>query len=142
MARSFKDFYPLLGVTAGSSAANTTGTVSGNIYDLSGFEGVVFLATITATATNNGLLAKGGSATASMSHLAGTWTTGHTTQLELEVYRPIHRYIQPNLVLGTSAAYGPIFAFGIGSKAVPASNATTVTSKRVVHPGTGTATSS
>ncbi len=132
-----------LGLDAISTATGTTGLTSGNIYDLQGYTGVVFICPIGATATNNWLTAKGGSATLSMSDIAGAACTGHTTMLMLEVNQPhTGRYVQANTRIGTSCHFGPILAFGLGAENLPVTNATTLTYRMVNHPVSGTATSS
>ena len=143
MSKNFGRNIAYLGLDAAATATGSTGNVSGTIYDLQGYTGVVFICPIGATATNNFLVAKGGSATASMSDIAGSVCTGHTTMLMLELHQPhTGRYVQPQLRLGTSAHYGPILAFGLGAENLPVTNSSLLTYKFVNHPVSGTATSS
>lgn len=134
-----------LAYLGGAAAATATGTTAASspIFDLTGYNGAVAIQTgVAVTATNGGLVAYGGSATASLSQLAGTMTTAHTSLLMLEVVRPNLRYIRFNTTLGTSGQLGPLLVFGVGPRALPTTNSTLLTYKLVNAPVSGTATSS
>lgn len=136
----------VLGHDAQATATGTTGTVSGSIYDLASaqLDAIAFMVEIGATATNNGLKVQGATASGgTYSDLAGTFTTGHTTILMVEVLKPVFRFVKPQLVLGTSAHHGGIWAFGVGPRNLPTTAHTSaLTYKHVNSPVSGTATSS
>ena len=145
MARNFGRNNAILGHDAQATATGTTGTVSGSVYDLNGYDGIVFMAEIGATATNKGLKALVSSASGgTFSDLAGTWATGQTSCILLEITKPQnYRYIKPQLILGTSCHHGGIWAIGVGPRKLPTTgHMAAVTYKQVNSPTTGTATSS
>lgn len=145
MPRNFLRRNAYLGLGAGNTATGTT-LSSTPVFDLSGFSGAVALVNVAVTATNNGLVARSGTASGSLSDLAGTWTTAHTTQLALEIVKPAGRFVNFQLRQGTSGQHGPIHVFGVGAREFSASNtsfnSTLLTYKLVNMPVTGTATSS
>lgn len=134
----------ILAHDAAATATGTTGTVSGSVIDSNGYESIVFMVEIGATATNNGIRALAATASAgTFSDLAGTFTTGHTTCLMLEVTRPPKRYLKANLNLGTSAHHNGIWSFGWQPRNLPSTgNFAARTYKQVNSPVSGTATSS
>lgn len=140
---NFLKYAPILGQEPGSSVV-TSGIVSSTNYDLTGYDGIVFMTTLGTTSTGNLLKAVGATASGgSYSDIAGSQTTGQTTCLVLEVFRPDFRFVKANLVLqGTSSKYGPITAFGIKPRSSTAANIAAVTSKFVGYAASGTATSS
>lgn len=140
---NFGRTFALLGVGPHATATGTT-LSSTPVFDLTGYTGAVAMVAVGVTATNNGLVARGGTASGSLSDLAGTWTTAHTTLLMLEVHKPVHPFINFQLRQGTSGQHGRIFVFGCGAEVLPAStgHTTNLQYKFVNAPVTGTATSS
>lgn len=140
---NFSKTYTLLGVGAPATATGTT-LSSSPVVDLTGYTGAVVFCNVNVTATNNGLVGRIGTATASLSDLAGTFTTAHTTVLMLEVVKPSGgRYFNAQLRQPTSGQHGPIYVFGVGSESMPATgNIAQLTQKLVLAPTSGTATSS
>lgn len=143
MAFQFGRDLTYLGGVAQATATGTSLT-SSPVFDLTGFNGALAIQTnVGVTASGNGLLAKGGSASNALSHLAGTWTTAHTSMLMLEVVRPNLRFIQFNMAMSSaSGQLGPMLVFGLGPRALPSTNSSLLTYKHVNSPVTGTATSS
>lgn len=132
-----------LGGAAGVTATGTTVTTS-PIFDMTKYNGIVAIQTgVGVTATGNYLNARAGTATGTMTDLAGTNTTAHTSLLILEVVRPHNvRYVDFIFHQPTSGQCGPLLVFGTGSRARPTTNSTLLTYKFVNSPATGTATSS
>ena len=142
MAFNFKEDLAYLGGAAQATATGTT-AASSPIFDISGYEGAVGIQTnVAVTSTGSFLAAYAGTATASLSQIAGTNCTALTSALMLHVHRPPSRYIRFNTILGTSGQLGPLLVFGVGPRAKPTTNSTLLTAKFVNNPATGTATSS
>jgi len=124
--------------TSGGSGASTP------ILDMEGYEGVLFLAYEEATNTSNQLVARGGSATASLTEYTGPSqgeASGIMTNLYLDVFRPKHRYIEG--YLHTSGAQGNtlLLALRYGAQALPTTQDTATWWGRALStPNTGTAT--
>lgn len=132
----------LLGAGLHATATGTTLSTT-PVFDLQGFSGAAALLSCSVTATNNGLVARVGTASGTLSELAGTWTTAHTTMLMLEVRQPQGgRFIDFAFKQGTSGQHGRIYVFGLGAESLPVTNSSLLTYKHVNQPGTGTATSS
>ena len=141
MSKNFGRRYAFLGAGAHATATGTT-LSSTPVFDITGFSGVAALMTCQVTATNNGLVCRIGTASGSLSDLAGTWTTAQATALLLEVWKPSGgQFVNFQYRQGTSGQHSPIFVFGIGAESRPTTNSSMVY-KHVNCPVTGTATSS
>lgn len=140
---NFYKYAPIIGCEPMSTAV-ASGTACTTNFDLSGYDGAVCIVNLVTTATGNLLKAVGCTASGGVySDIAGSQTTGQTTCLELEVFRPDFRFIKFQLVTqGTSSKYGPIYTFGIKPRSSTAANIAAVTTKFIAYPGSGTATSS
>jgi hypothetical protein len=142
MARDFGRSFAFLG---GAALATTTGTTvtTTPVFDLTGYTGAFALVTGAVTSTANGLVARSGTASGSLSDLAGTYTTCHTAAVLLEIDQPhAGPYVDFVLRQGTSGRHGGISVWGVGPRAMPTTHAAGLTYKHVAHPGSGTATSS
>lgn|SRR5690349_7446505 len=132
----------LLGAGLHATATGTTLSTT-PVFDITGFSGVMALLSCSVTATNNGLVCRGGSASGSLSELAGTFATCQTTMVMLEVRQPQNaRFVDFALKQGTSGQHGRIYVFGLGPGSKPTTNSSLLTYKFVNQPVTGTATSS
>jgi hypothetical protein len=140
---NFVKNYTLLGIGPPATATGTTLSTA-PVVDLTGYTGALVLCNPNVTATNNGLAAVVGTASGTLSDLAGTWTTAHTTALILDVIKPSGgKFFSAQLRQGTSGRHGPIYIFGVGSRVRPTTgHVAALTHKLVAYPGTGTATSS
>lgn len=140
---NFYKHCPLLGCEPMSTAV-ASGTACTTNFDLSGYDGAVCMVNIVTTATGNLLKAVGATASGgSYSDIAGSQTTGQTTCLQLELFRPDFRFVKFQLVTqGTSSKYGPIYTFGLNPRSSTAANIAAVTAKFVAYAASGTATSS
>ncbi len=121
----------LIDTAAGQAAT------AGDILDMAGFEGVIFIAklgdvtdtsVVTLTAQQNTANSSSGMATLSGS---ATYTAGATNAdnnlLVLDVYRPTERYVRPVLTSATAnAVKNGIIAIRYGSRKLPATQGATV----------------
>lgn len=144
MYKQFGRAFALLGIGPGLTATGTTLSTA-PVVDLTLYTGAVVLCNPNVTATNNGLVGLIGTASGTLSDLAGTFTTAQTTALMLEVNRPAGgRFFSAQLRQGTSGRHGPIYIFGVGPRELPVTtqHVAALTYKQVNYPVTGTATSS
>ena len=126
----------LIPFTAGTTGATGTTTP---ILDMDGYEGVVFMGYQEATNTSNQLVARGGSATASLTEYVGE-ASGITGSLYLNVFRPSHRYIEGYLHTSGAAGNTVLTGFRYGARKLPATNSTLWNGTELSSPVTGTAT--
>ena len=139
---NFRGNYALLGAGAAATATGTT-LSSTPVFSFTGFGGAIALVSVAVTSTANGLACRVGTASGTLSDLAGSFTTAQTTMVMLEVNRPSGgEFFNFQLRQGTSGQHGPIYVFGTNPKALPTTNSSLLTYKLVNAPGTGTATSS
>ncbi len=140
MGKPLIDQVNLVTFTAGTTGATGTTTP---ILDMDGYEGVLFLGYQEATNTSNQLVARGGSATASLTEYTGPSggeASGTQGSLYLDVYRPKHRYVEG--YLHTSGAVGNtvITALRYGARTMPTTQASGWNGRALATPNTGTAT--
>lgn len=144
MGKPLIDLVNLVAFAAGTSGGSGASTP---ILDMDGYEGVLFLAYQEATNTSNQLVARGGSATASLTEYTGPQTgeaSGTLGSLYLDVFRPEHRYID-GIILTSAGAVGNtvITALRYGARSFPTTQATAGWNGRALAtPNTGTATAS
>ena len=134
-----------INITQVAGTTGSTGTTT-PILDMTGYEGVLFLGYEETTNTSNQLIARGGSATASLTEYTGPSggeASGTQANLYLDVFRPKHRYIegQLNSSLGTTGNVH-LIAIRYGARGLPTTNATDWNGKALSTPNTGTATAS
>ena len=131
----------LASLVAGTSGATGASTP---ILDMDGYEGVLFLAYEETTNTSNQLIARGGSATNSLTEYTGPSggeASGTQVNLYLDVFRPKHRYIEGYLNSSLGATGNAlILALRYGARTTPTTNATVWNGKELFSPNTGTAT--
>lgn len=108
--------------TSGGTGATTP------IFDMAGYEGVLFLAYQEATNASNQLFARGGTATNAMSDYtgpAGGEASGTLGSLYLDVFRPKKRYIEGVLMCGSGSAGNTLItAIRYGARTLPTTQAT------------------
>lgn len=120
-----------------AAQADGTGTQSGDILDMSGYEGVLFIAkfddvdntaAITLQAQQNTANSASGMAT-----LTGTVTyTAAATDadddlLVLDIVRPLERYIRPQVVIAdANATTAAVIAIQYGARSKPTTQSSTV----------------
>lgn len=144
MKRNLIDTVNLTAFTAGTTGGTGTTTP---ILDMAGYEGVLFLAYQETTNTSNQLMARGGSATASLTEYTGPSggdASGILGSLYLDVFRPKHRYIEGVLQAGSGGAGNVVLtALRYGARGLPTTQATDAwNGKSLATPNTGTATAS
>ena len=129
------------GISAGTSDTQTPGSV-----DMTGFDGVVFIALI-GTVTSTGVIvlkAQQSTDNSTWNDIAGSHSVNVPTAgqiLQLEIYKPQQRYVQPALVRTTANVvvqgvlailYGPTFG-------PPALDTTVANFLKLNSPANGTA---
>jgi len=129
----------LLGVVAHVTATGTT-AVSSPVYDLQGYAGVACLMSVAVTATGSRLFARGGSASGSLGAIQGSWTTGESTNLLLEMRQPQNcRFVDFVWQASVSGQTRPMYIFGLGGEDLPVTHSTGLSYRFVNQPVTGTA---
>lgn len=128
-----------------------TGTISGNVLDMQGFDGVLFIAEFgTITDGTPSLKAQDGSTSnlTDASDLAGTAVTTAGSAdggkaVTLDVFRPLKRYIRPQVVRGgaTGAVVDSVLAIQYSARSKPTvhDTSTVAGSKTLASPANGTA---
>lgn len=130
-------------------AAAGTGTSTGDALDMSGFEGVLFIASIGAV-TSGGVVTLKAQASSDdgvadgYSDLEGTGiaeTDPTEKVIALEVYRPAKRYIKPILIRATqNAVIESVIAIRYGASKMPTSQGADVAASEFhASPAEGTA---
>ena len=134
----------LLSVRNFTSAA-ATGIVETVVVDSKDFESVVAMVQLGTTSTANGLRALHGTASASagLGQVLNSYVEGISTGNVLEIYRPKKRFLQFQCMREASTKLGSFFVWGLGARVMPTTNSTAglVTSRVLVSPETGTASS-
>lgn len=127
--------------------ADGTGTISSDILDMSGYEGVVFLAlfddvdngaTLALTAQQNAVNGTSGMATLAGSSVSVTAdaTSADDKCMVLDVYKPLERYVRCQLVIGAAnATLSKLVAIQYGAHLTPVSqHASVIDSDSIVSP--------
>lgn len=129
-------------IKCAAGAAAGTSTVDGDAVDLSGFEGVVFMASIAVANAGNYLKAQEGDTNSPSADIEGSKvvTASNDDVAILQVHKPLKRYIRANIVRGASSASGDLFAILYKGSKMPLSSdvANAVISKSIVSPVAGT----
>lgn len=135
----------LLDWTGMTTATGTTLACS-PVVDLQGYSGAFVLTGVSVTATGTHLVGRIGTASGSLSDIAGAQVTATCRGLMLEIHKPSGgRYFNAQVRITGGADSGqvwPILVFGIGPESLPTTHNTSFGYKFVNQPGTGTATSS
>ena len=130
------------GLIQGAASSGITGLVKTPVFDMSGFESIMFMAVASATNSSNRLAMRMSTASASGGMTDATGQVSHTVTgvLVLDVYRPTKRFVQGRYTASgaTSPAVGIVgVAYGARSEPTTQPAATLVT--RLYSPGSGTA---
>jgi hypothetical protein len=132
-------------ITVTAGAAGVT-TINGTVIDMSGFEGVLFIANfgvITAGALTSIKVQQGTASDGSdMADLAGTGQTIADTDDEkvffADVFRPTKRYVRLVVVRSTQNAVVTAVAIQYHTRQAPVTHGTNVAGKSAVSPDEGT----
>ena len=124
--------------------ASATGTSSGTVIDMAGWDGVLFVANANATDTRHHLRAEGGGASSAVNEqLKNTAIENLNKSLALDIYRPRKRFIRAVFRASDTATTRSVIAIQYKSGALPFSHTATATGatygRVVVSPDTGTA---
>lgn len=115
-----------------------------DILDMSGYEGVVFIASMGSAAADIGVNAQQDTdpAGGTMADLAGTKILSDATQKNfvLDLYRPTERYVRLAVLRGTTSTIEAIWAIQYGPRLKPVDNTTAAQATEVhASPAEGTA---
>lgn len=121
-----------------------TSTVNTSTVDMQGYEGVVFLASISTAAANNGIKAQQGqqSGMGDAADLAGSQllSDGTKTDLLLDIYRPQERYVRAAVIRGTTTVIDAVWAIQYMAGKKPVNNVTAAQALELwASPAEGTA---
>lgn len=121
-----------------------TSTVNTSTVDMQGYEGVVFLASISTAAANNGIKAQQGqqSGMGDAADLAGSQllSDGTKTDLLLDIYRPQDRYVRAAVIRGTTTVIDAVWAIQYMAGKKPVNNVTAAQALELwASPAEGTA---
>jgi len=124
-------------------AANTT-TITSDEVDMEGFEGVIFIADGGTAAANTGIKGRQDTATGmgTADDLEGTSNLSDATQTDmvLDIFRPQERFLDCQVLRGTSTTIEAVWAIQYGAKKAPVDNETTAQAYELhVSPDEGTA---
>lgn len=124
-----------------NTATNATGRMTGDVLDMTGFDGVLFVGVYGTTnaGTESYIFAQGGTASGSLSDTTGAQRLSKTTVF-LDLYRPTTRFVRGGLVSTASGETKTLIAIQYGPRTVPTTQPASTTGVRVYSPGTGTAT--
>lgn len=125
-------------------AAAATSAINSASVDMSGYTGVLFIASFGTAAANNTMnAAQGADDSADWEDLTGTSVASGASDEDVwvDVYRPTDRYVRAEIARGTSTTLEAIWAIQYGPRKAPVDNTTTGTISGEVHasPAEGTA---
>ena len=125
-------------------AAAATSAINSASVDMSGYTGVLFIASFGTAAANNTMnAAQGADDSADWEDLTGTSVASGASDEDVwvDVYRPTDRYVRAEIARGTSTTLEAIWAIQYGPRTAPVDNTTTGTISGEVHasPAEGTA---
>lgn len=122
---------------AGTSAVTTA------VFDMLGFEGIVFIGTIATVNAGNYAKAQQGAASnmSDAADLEGTKVVpgDDGDSFMIDIYKPQKRYVQVVVTRTASTALGEIFAIQYGAHKAPVSHGATIDSEVHISPDEGTA---
>lgn len=129
-------------VVANTSTGTTT--INGSTLDMNSFDGVMFCASIGSAAANNGIKAQQGQASnmSDAADLANTQvlSNGTQTELVLDIYKPLERYVRVAVVRGTTTVIDAVWAIQYQSAKKPQNNVTAAQAAETwASPAEGTA---
>lgn len=125
-------------------AGQVTGTsaVDSDAVDMSGFEGVMFVGSITtANAGNFANAAQGNTSGGTFDDLAGTKVVpgDNGDSFMIDVYRPTDRWVRCEVTRGATTVTGDIYAIQYGARVLPTSHGATIDAETHISPAEGTA---
>ncbi len=130
-------------VITGVASSGITGNVKTPVFDMNGFESIMFVAVASATNSSNILAFRMSTASASggMSDATGKVQHTSTGALVLDVRKPTKRYVQGRYSASgaTSPAVG-LIGLMYGARSLPTTQPAETTVTRLYSPGSGTAT--
>lgn len=119
-----------------------TTTINTTAVDMQGFEGVVFVASLSTAAANNGIKAQQGQAAnlSDAADLAGSQILANKTDFVLDIYRPTERYLRAAILRGTTTVIDAVWAIQYMSNKLPVGNITAAQAAELwASPAEGTA---
>lgn len=131
-------------VVLAKATQTSAGTeVLSDAIDMQGFEGCVFVGSITtAHADNHAKVKQCDTSGGSYSDLAGSKVTpgDNGDSFLIDVYRPLERFLKLSIIRsGANTVTGDVYALLYGAKNVPVTHGTTIDSELNVSPAEGTA---
>lgn len=126
----------------GVAASGITGNVKTPVFDMNGFESIMFAAVASATNASNHLAMRMSTASASGGMSDATGHVAHTTTgcLVLDVYRPTKRFVQGRYsASGATGAAVCLIGIQYGARSMPTTQPTPTVVTRLYSPGSGTA---
>lgn len=122
-------------VKAAQAAATTT--IDSDSVDMTGFEGVAFVGSVAAKATNNIATVGQSSDNSTFAALAAGAAVSPTVNgnsFVIDVAKPVDRYVRVSIARGTSTATGDVYAIQYGARKEPVTHGTTIDGKLAVSP--------
>lgn len=122
-----------------------TSTITSDIIDMQGYEGVMFVTSFGTAAADNTITVQQNTANSAsgMADLAGTKVVSGTSDEDVwvDVYRPRERYLCLVAARGTSSTLESIYAIQYGARVQPVDNTTsgTIIGEAHASPAEGTA---
>lgn len=125
------------------AATAATGTTNGDILDMSGFEGVLFVGGAIGTVNSGNYFhieQDTDSAGGTMADLEGTKVTPDTNgdPVAIDLYRPLERYVRIVAIRGASSTLGDVYAIQYGANKAPTSHEDVINAETHVSPSEGT----
>jgi hypothetical protein len=131
------------GLIQGVASTGVTGNVKTPVFDMLGFESIMFLGVASATNSSNILAMRMSTASASggMSDATGVRAITTSGVSVLDVHKPTKRFVQGRLS-SSGATGGQVAIVGIqyGARSVPTTQPSPTGVTRLYSPGSGTAT--
>ncbi len=128
-------------ITVNAGASGTTTPMVGDVLDMTGWDGVIYLAFKNTTDAAAALWNKQGTASGSLTDTSGLVT--FTKKLVyLDVWRPTMQFVQGSYLASTSGDPKVLISIQYGGKILPTTQPASTTGLREYSPATSTATSS
>ena len=142
-----RNFSNEVAITLGKAftSGSATGIVESPVIDMAQYEGVIAVCRFGTTSTANGLQALMGTASASagLSEVLDSYSTGDSSVTWLEIYRPKQRFVQFQAVREAATKLDGMYIFQYGARSEPVTNSTksVINGKLLISPDTGQSTS-
>ena len=130
------------GLWQGVASSGITGLVKTPVFDMKGFESILFGAIASATNASNRLAFRMSTASASGGMTDATGQVAHTVtgMLILDVFRPIKQFVQGRYTAsGATSPAVAVFGVQYGARAMPTTQPSGTLVTRLYSPGSGTA---